>query len=308
MKALTLLLYFPLLFITCTNGNKNPNNDKLFTMSNINKNPQDQDSPVAADMQVGTVSILPIFDGVGRVVAEETIRRQGVRNSWAEHQDLLLPGGILEYPMGGFLVLDGDRRILVDAGNGHVKSSDEDTGEFLQSLLDRGYSPADITDVFFTHLHSDHTGWAVQNGKPVFPNATHYVHEADWNYFGGPYSNLAPITAQLKLFNTDIRLSPSITTRHTPGHTPGSTVFVVTSGGEQALIIGDVAHTPAQFSNPDWYTVWDSDRAEAAKVRNAIADEAATTGDLIIPAHFPKMNGGHIKNEPRRFILLKQKE
>lgn len=266
-----------------------------------------QTRSTTAGMRVGEVLILPVYDGVGRVRARDTIRRTSVRGDpWGPHQDLLLPGGILEYPMGGFLVLDGDRRILVDAGNGPSASRDESTGEFLRSLDALGYSPSDITDVLFTHLHSDHTGWAVRNGRPEFPNAIYRVHEADWRLYGGAFSSLSALTRQLQVFSADTRISPSITTRHLPGHTPGTAVFVVSSGNERALLIGDIAHSPAQFADRDWYTVWDSDRAEATRARNTIADEAAATGELIIPAHFPGMGGGHILDGPRRFVLSEQ--
>ncbi|SHJ04491.1 hypothetical protein SAMN02745244_01600 [Tessaracoccus bendigoensis DSM 12906] len=43
--------------------------------------------------------------------------------------------------------------------------------------------------------------------------------------------------------------------------------------------------------------------AATTAVRNAIADEAAVTGDLIIPAHFPGIRGGRVVENPRRFVL-----
>lgn len=264
---------------------------------------------VASSLRVGAVDILPVYDGFGRVDARATIRRRTAGDAWAPHQDLLEPGGILQFPMGGFLVLDGNRRLLVDAGVGPVASPEETGGEFLRSLHALGYEPADVTDVLFTHLHSDHTGWAAREGRAVFPNATYRAHDADWRLYAaggrgtGPVGlGLAPIAGRMRVFDADTRISASVTTRHCPGHTPGSTVFVVTSGGERALLIGDLAHSPAQFADRDWSTVWDADPAAAAAARNTIADEAAVTGDLIIPAHFPGLCGGHIVNDPRRFV------
>lgn len=258
-------------------------------------------------IRVGEVDILPVYDGLGRVEAQATIRRRAARDSWEPHRNLLRPDGTLEYPMGGFLVLDGIRRVLVDTGIGPVVSPAGTGGEFLRSLGALGYSTDDITDVVFTHLHSDHTGWAVQHGHLVFRNATYRVHDADWQLYGahrfGSGAGLSPIIDQLRVFDADVRISPSITTRHCPGHTPGSTVVVVTSDSERALLIGDIAHTPAQFADRDWYTVWDSDPTAATAARNAIADEAAATGDVIVPAHFPGLRGGHIRDAPRRFVL-----
>src|SRR5690348_13669238 len=81
------------------------------------------------------------------------------------------------------LVEDDNRLILIDTGNGdkqgdnffrHYHLSGTKSLDIL--LAGKGYTAADITDVFLTHLHFDHCGGAIKKEDdklvPAFPNAT----------------------------------------------------------------------------------------------------------------------------------------
>ena len=39
---------------------------------------------------------------------------------------------------------------------------------------------------------------------------------------------------------------------HTPGHTPGSSVIVLSDGGEQAMLLGDIVHCPLELMDDDF--------------------------------------------------------
>ncbi|PHR98896.1 MAG: MBL fold metallo-hydrolase [Leeuwenhoekiella sp.] len=97
------------------------------------------------------------------------------------------------------LIEDGDRLILIDTGMGDKQSEKffgfyypwgDDTLE--KSLISKGFHPDDITDVFLTHLHFDHSGgcikWA-EDGKtpvPVFKNATYWSNKDHWEWATKP--------------------------------------------------------------------------------------------------------------------------
>ncbi|HEY2097999.1 MAG TPA: MBL fold metallo-hydrolase, partial [Pseudonocardia sp.] len=147
----------------------------------------------------------------------------------------------------------------------------------------------------------DHVGWSTRKGAVVFPNATYRAHAADWAHFvtasdaeAGAVRKLGPLEPQLALFDADGPLAPGVDARHTPGHTPGSTVYVVSSGGERALLLGDVVHSVVELAEPDWEAVFDVDPAAARAARNALADEVADTPDLVIGAHFPELRFGRV--------------
>ncbi|MGW9510329.1 MBL fold metallo-hydrolase [Embleya sp. NPDC055610] len=264
-------------------------------------------------VKVGDIEVIPVRDGVGVEVAADILSRPGVADAWACHAEHLGPDGTLELPLGGFCVRTGERIVLVDAGVGDVDDGKYAGGNLLGSLAAHGITPADVTDVVFTHLHFDHVGWASHDGRIVFPNATYRLHRADWEHFvTGPTANagaidkLTPIEPRLEPFDGDFTVAPGLDARYVPGHTPGSTVYVVSSGGERALLLGDVVHSVVQLGEPDWQVVFDIDPVAATAVRNRIADEVADTEDLVIGAHFPDLRFGRVVRAggPRRFVAV----
>lgn len=96
------------------------------------------------------------------------------------------------------LVENGDQLILIDTGMGNKQ---EDSffhhyglwGNYTleHSLAKAGFHADDITDVFFTHLHFDHCGGAVNktssgNLVPAFKNALFWVHKSHWDWAISP--------------------------------------------------------------------------------------------------------------------------
>jgi glyoxylase-like metal-dependent hydrolase (beta-lactamase superfamily II) len=252
-------------------------------------------------VKVGGIEILPVLDGVGLERATEVLTRPGVPDAWACHGDQLDEHGTLHFDLGGFLVRTGERVVLVDAGVGMIDNGRYAGGRFPESLRAHGVEPADVTDVLFTHLHFDHVGWATRKGEVVFPNATYRVHAADWAHFvdapdaePGAVRKLGPLRDRLEPFDADGVLAPGLSARHTPGHTPGSTVYVVADGDQRALLLGDVVHSVVELHERDWEAVFDVDPVAASAVRNALADEVADTPDLVAGAHFPGLRFGRV--------------
>jgi glyoxylase-like metal-dependent hydrolase (beta-lactamase superfamily II) len=252
-------------------------------------------------MMVGGARIEPIYDGHGSEPARESLTRPGPGDSWACHEHLLDGNGDLEFTLGGFLLRTGDRTILVDAGVGTIDNDKYHGGQFLHSLAENGVQPVDVTDVVFTHLHFDHVGWATKKGEVVFPNATYRVHAADWAHFvehpdadPGAVRKLSPLAERLETFEADWTLAPGLDTRHVPGHTPGSTIFVVSGDGERALLIGDVAHSTVELTDPTWEAVFDVDPAAAKAVRAKLIDELTDSADPVAAAHFPGLRFGRL--------------
>ena len=252
-------------------------------------------------MKVGDIEILPVQDGVGHEVAAEVLTRPGVVDAWSCHAEEIDSEGIIHWPVGSFLIPTGDRTVLVDTGLGPIDTGTYAGGGLLDALRTLGVAPADVTDVLLTHLHHDHVGWATRKSAIVFPNATYRVHEADWAHFvdapdaaPGAVRKLSPLLPQLEPFTADGTLAPGVDARHTPGHTPGSTVYVVSSKGERALLLGDVVHSVVELAERDWEAVFDVDPVAASAARNAVADEVADTGTLVVGAHFPGLRFGRV--------------
>ena len=253
-------------------------------------------------MQIGDLVVEPIFDGTMRMPV--TAFKGTTVEQWAPHQRFLDADGRLEFALGGFLVrAPADRLVLVDAGIGPRSglamggAGDYRGGALLDNLAARGVRPADVTDVVFTHLHFDHVGWASQDGTPVFPQATYRCDTRDWQHFRDServQPILAPIEDHLATWDGSGPLCPGLDTMAAPGHTPGSTILVLSSGTARGLLLGDVVHCPVELLDDEWSGLGDVDPELAQRTRNALAREIEGTETPVAAAHFPGMVFGRL--------------
>ena len=250
-------------------------------------------------MRIGEITVDPVFDA--RALLPATAAFAGTTDEdWAPHRHLLTDDGMLQLDMGGFLVRSGERILLVDTGLGSIDfgGSGFEGGKLLDSLAVLGITPPDITDVVFTHLHFDHVGWATSHGEVVFPNATYRCDARDWAHFVGPdpgaTKKLAPIESRLESWDTKATLLPGVDMMTAPGHTPGSTIIVLSSGTERAMLLGDVVHCPIELIDEEWAGMGDVDPELAKRTRNALARELEGTDIPVAAAHFPGMVFGRL--------------
>ena len=134
-------------------------------------------------MRVGTLTVDPVYDGYGDQVARDILHVPGKPDAWDKCGHYVDDAGNIQLICGGYLLRAGDRVVLIDAGLGEYEDEQWHGGRFLDSLRGLGVTPAEVTDVVFTHLHWDHVGWATRKGEIVFGNATYRVHRADWAHF-----------------------------------------------------------------------------------------------------------------------------
>ena len=269
---------------------------------------------------------------------------------WQDQHGSLAPDGTLETAIGAFLVRTADRVVLVDAGGGQeliggykppaMDPDDPDDrlagylrgrgmpedrlrqfatdmrdfhltqGQLPASLDAAGVKPEEVTDLVFTHLHSDHIGWVSLEGRPYFPNATVRVADADLQYFlpGTEedwfssqlyYSQLVPdrfdpVLDHIETWESDSTILPGIDVRLAPGHTPGSSVIVVSSGTHRAMLLGDVVHCPLELMDDDFNLLADYDQELANRARQAYARELEGTDIVASAAHFPGLAFGRL--------------
>jgi glyoxylase-like metal-dependent hydrolase (beta-lactamase superfamily II) len=257
-------------------------------------------------MRVGAIDISPVLDGTSHVPVRAAYEAMP-DEAWAPHQQFLSADGNIEIDLGGFLIRTADRVVLVDTGIGTVSPAGAasalgavafEGGRFLDSLAALGVTPDDVTDVVLTHLHFDHVGWSTQKGVVVFPHATYRCDGRDWAHFVGPdpgaTRKLSPLTERLSLLDGDGPILPGVDVFSAPGHTPGSTVVVVSSGVERAVLLGDVVHCPVELVDEEWEGMADVDPALAKRTRNAWASELEGTNTPVAAAHFPGLQFGRL--------------
>lgn len=261
-------------------------------------------------LTVGRHTITPVLDSVVRAPAGRLYSNTPAE-AWAEHHDLLAPGGFVEMFMGGYVVHSGDRVVLVDAGVGPdgwkaPSGAVIPGGYLLDNLRVGGVPAASVTDVVFTHLHPDHIGWASRGGVPNFPNATYRCDRRDWAHFvePGPGAGapdvtsrdlLAPIADRFECWDGAGSLLPGIDLVDTAGHTPGSTSVVFSADdGSRAMLLGDVVHCPVELLHDEWETFGDVDPVLARQTATRLARELEGTTTVVGAAHFAGLQFGRL--------------
>ncbi|MET9084869.1 MBL fold metallo-hydrolase [Streptomyces sp. NPDC004237] len=270
-------------------------------------------------MKIGTITIDGLIDGDFRI-DPATAYPAVAAERWAPYRDFLDAAGRVEFTVGGFLVRDGRNNILVDLGVGPEPPEPYTGGALLDALRGKGLEAGDIDHVVFTHLHYDHTGWVTRNGSATFENAIHHVHEADWVHFYSadypglrmerehdlPLVRFAPVADRVRLWTDAAEIAPAVRLRHVPGHTPGTTVVEIVSGGERGLLIGDVAHSPVELLEDGWPGVGDVDGAAARRSAAAVAAELVAEGVPFALAHMPGLSWTRLESVDglRRLVVL----
>jgi glyoxylase-like metal-dependent hydrolase (beta-lactamase superfamily II) len=181
---------------------------------------------------------------------------------------------LCNWAMRCMLIVDDDRKILIDTGIGnkqdekflkHYYLNGDDTLE--KSLQKHGYSTDDITDVILTHLHFDHVGGAVKYNEkdelvPAFANAIYHTSKQQWEWATNPNrrerasflkENILPLQEQgvLNLFEKEHELFPNVFVKLFDGHTDGQVIPVVNVNGQKFAYTADlfpsVAHLPLPY-------------------------------------------------------------
>lgn len=181
---------------------------------------------------------------------------------------------LCNWAMRCLLVVDGNRKILIDNGVGdkqdekflkHYHLNGDDTLE--GSLANVGYSPDDITDMVLTHLHFDHCGGSIKklgvdNYAPAFKNATYWISQAQWEWAVKPNrrekasflkENILPIkeSGQLKIVDKEGELFPGFEVKFFNGHTDGQMIPLIKYYGKTIVFMADLlpstAHVPMPY-------------------------------------------------------------
>ena len=201
------------------------------------------------------------------------------------------------------LVDTGDRRILIDAGTGDKQLKYlayygfKGVIDFESELGNSGYQCSDITDVIFTHLHFDHCGGATRFGADgesvelVFPNATHWVSQTQWDNFMHPNvresdsyfaENMMPISTagKLKLVTENQLVCPELEIRIFNGHTVGQLVSYIHLGSKTLVYVGDVIPLAANVPL-SWISSYDVFPLTAMEEKKVLLDEAADKEQIL---------------------------
>ena len=257
--------------------------------------------------QIGDITVTALNDGAFEA---QTAYLQGVPAAEAE---ALLHATFRAVPpritISAFMLTVGGKRILVESGSGTAFGPDH--GRLRTNLAALGVATTDISRVLVTHAHIDHvSGLVTPEGTAYFPNADIVMHEAERGFWLNEANEAAAtdksgfVTARTALAPYAERITTvkdggegiaGVTAVHLPGHTPGHSGWMISSGGDSLLIWGDVIHVPGvQFARPEAGMGFDTDIELGRKSRARILDQVATDRLRVAGMHLDFPCFGHV--------------
>lgn len=230
----------------------------------------------------GHVEIFPIQDNAKPRVMGRALFAEA---SDSLIQELGLEDGVPS-SVCAFLVKTDGKEILFDAANGAADSR-------LMSTLDSlGVAPEDIDYIFMTHLHGDHFGGLMYQGKVAFPNAEVFINKVEYDQWlpsdGAQNERLRSIVDtygdKVKVFAIGDTLPCDVVAAAAYGHTAGHTIYQV----GDIMIVGDIMHGVAlQKDHPEICASFDMNKEAAVASRKSVLKNAQEKNIRIYGMHFP---------------------
>lgn len=227
--------------------------------------------------------------------------------------------------VNAFLVNDGHRLVLIDAGSGNFFGPS--AGKLLQTLRNSGYEAGQIDAVVLTHIHTDHSGGLTVDGAIQFPDAELYVVDRELRYWieepapssasegllnwrREAESSLRPYldAGRIRTFEAGSSPLPGFGSISQPGHTPGHSAIVLEGpNGPHIVFWGDIVHGDyIQFDDPEISVSFDVNAEAAIETRERVLEAADKAGYLVAGAHLPFPGIGRVTRDETLFRFVPQ--
>lgn len=265
-----------------------------------------------------SLPFMPFTQFFPAVTAEMLAAERG----WLEPNYLDAEGKLL-ITVQSYVVRTKDLTILVDTCVGNHKARptravwNMRTSDLWENnLAGLGLTVNDIDIVMCTHLHGDHVGWntRLENGRwvPTFPKARYLFADRELDFWSkrakdNPEScpwvqdSVLPIVEakRAEIVTSAHELSDELRLVPTPGHTIDhfSVEIGKEAAGPQALITGDMVHSPIQIKYPEIGMLSDYDSKQAGETRQRVFAHCCDAGSYLCTAHFPGNPVGRLKRE-----------
>ncbi len=238
--------------------------------------------------------------------------------SWLKPDFIDPASGQLMLCIQSYIVRTPHHSILIDSCVGNHKErpnypfwNQMTSDRYEKNFAALGMGFDDIDFVMCTHLHVDHVGWntRLESGRwvPTFPRAKYVFAERELAFWTEAartdpekqpaiVDSVLPIVAEGRheVVNSDHQLLEGVKLIPTPGHTIDHYSVYIGKPGADAVIAGDMIHSPLQARYPELGMRADYDSAQAGASRRALFSKLCDASTLLCPAHFPSPSKGRL--------------
>ena len=270
--------------------------------------------------KVGTTEITVLSDGIARVPVTEAF----VLNVKPDEVKAALRANFMEPdvfigPYNPIVLNTGTKLTLVDMGTGEANfiNSKGVGGQLLSNMAAAGIDPKAIDTIIISHYHGDHiNGLLKADNSLAFPNAEVLVPALEHKYWtdaGEESRSSTPriadnfknvkrvmtnpeVAKRLRTYEWDKEVIPGVLAVGTPGHTPGHTSHIVTSGSSKVYVQADVTHAPFLFArHPGWHAFYDHEPVQAEATRRKVYDMLSAEKMMVQGFHYPFPSVAHVE-------------
>jgi glyoxylase-like metal-dependent hydrolase (beta-lactamase superfamily II) len=266
----------------------------------------------AISLQAPFFDPLVFFPTLSKELLEEN-------RSWLEPDCLDPATGQIVLCVQSYVIKTPHHNILIDSCVGNDKPRPArpmwnmmKSDRFEKSLAATGLTVNDIDYVMCTHLHVDHVGWntRLENGRwvPTFPKAKYIMADRELAHWTEqekkdptvcPWitDSVLPIVAAKReqIVKSDFALNDQVQCLPTPGHTIDHFSVLAGREGKDALIAGDMIHSPLQGRYPELGMRADYDSPQAGRTRRQVFDRFCDTPTIMCVTHFPAPSTGVVR-------------
>jgi glyoxylase-like metal-dependent hydrolase (beta-lactamase superfamily II) len=256
--------------------------------------------------KVGSIEATAVYDGIWRKPHDPAfIKGVTVDETKAALAKAGLTTEFMPIPLTVLVLKIGDRHIMIDAGSG-VGQWQANATHLPANMKAAGIDRRQISTILISHFHPDHVWGLMEKGTndAVFPEAELVVNSAEYRFWTEPgrveklpegrraagkrIADVFPTWNNWRLVESGAEVAPGLQILEAYGHTPGHSVFLVTSGSDQLLVSNDTMYVPGLLApHPDWQGAYDQDGPMAVMTRRKIIDRVIADRMMICGAHFP---------------------
>ena len=271
--------------------------------------------------KVGDIEVTQIYDGIwNRELQDGFVKNQKLDDVKGALTAAGLADNMVSIPFTITVVAVGGKLTMFDAGTG-IPGQFQPTAGLLASknMAAAGIDPAKIENIVVTHFHPDHVFGLMEKdtANQKFPNTQISVPAPEFAFWTGEsvpeaakgLSNRIKTTlgswSNVQKVEGEKEVVSGIRSIATPGHTPGHTSYLVASGNQQLIVLGDVTNIPALFvKNPGWHVVFDANPGLAEENRRKMFDRVVADKITITGYHYGLPGAGTIQKDGSGYAFV----